>query len=218
MDKGDIKAVAKRIWHFIWEEDSILSCIVNVILAFLVIKFIVYPGLGWEVHTSHPVVAVVSSSMEHEGTFDDWWDSNAQCGEVTCQQSDYYDSIGITRETFDEFPFRNGFNAGDIMVLYGTENIEQGDIIVFYAKQMPGSIVKVSPEAAIQYRSEPIIHRVIEISDSSLKTKGDHNPVSYKFESDIKEDEIIGKALFRIPFLGYIKIGFVKLLQLLHLA
>ena len=54
----------KKIWYFIWD-DSIWSWIVNIILAFVLIKFVVYPGLGFLLNTSHPVVAVVSSSMEH---------------------------------------------------------------------------------------------------------------------------------------------------------
>ena len=77
MNKKKTKKLLKKTWHFIWEEDSIWSWIVNVILAFILIKFIVYPGLGLLLSTSHPVVAVVSESMEHnEMKFDDWWDKN----------------------------------------------------------------------------------------------------------------------------------------------
>jgi len=68
------KKFLKKFWHFIWEEDSLASWIVNVILAFILIKFIVYPGLGFLLSTTHPVVAVVSGSMEHNANFDIWWD------------------------------------------------------------------------------------------------------------------------------------------------
>ena len=64
----------KKFWHFIWEEDSLLSWIVNIIIAFILIKFIVYPGLGYLLATTHPVVAVVSESMEHNSNFNAWWD------------------------------------------------------------------------------------------------------------------------------------------------
>ena len=55
----------RKVWKFIWEDDSALSWIVNVILAFVIVKFLIYPGLGLVLHTTHPVVAVVSGSMDH---------------------------------------------------------------------------------------------------------------------------------------------------------
>ena len=65
--KKSAKDIWKKVWHFIWEEDSVASWVVNIILAFVLIKFIVYPGLGFALGTTHPVVAVVSPSMEHNG-------------------------------------------------------------------------------------------------------------------------------------------------------
>ena len=74
MNKKKVKKRLKKIWYFIWEDNSIWSWIVNIILAFVLIKFIVYPGLGFLLSTSHPVVAVVSESMEHNKLgFDNWW-------------------------------------------------------------------------------------------------------------------------------------------------
>ncbi len=66
MGKRKFKKLLKKIWYFIWEDDSIWSWIVNIILAFVIIKFIVYSGLGFMLSTSHPIVAVVSGSMEHK--------------------------------------------------------------------------------------------------------------------------------------------------------
>ena len=62
-----------KVWYLIWYEDSVASWIVNVILAFLIIKFLIYPGLGLLFGTNLPIVAVVSESMQHEGSFDEWW-------------------------------------------------------------------------------------------------------------------------------------------------
>ena len=76
MNGKKVKKDLRKIWYFIWEDNSIWSWIVNVILAFVLIKFIVYPGLGFLLTTSHPVVAVVSESMEHNLRFDDWWEKN----------------------------------------------------------------------------------------------------------------------------------------------
>ena len=54
-----------KTWKFIWDNDSPLSWILNVIIAFILVKFIIYPGLGLLLGTTHPVVAVVSGSMSH---------------------------------------------------------------------------------------------------------------------------------------------------------
>jgi len=62
-------------------------------------------------------------------------------------------------------------------------------------------------------RPEPIIHRVIETKQSpgetSFKTKGDNNCGSADFEQNIPDNTVIGKTLFKVPLLGWIKIGFV---------
>jgi signal peptidase I len=202
-----VKRTWKKVWYFIWEDDSWASWFVNVILAFILIKFIVYPGLGLFLSTSHPIVAVVSSSMEHDGSFDDWWANSATCEKGPCTQGEYYESIDISKDEFRGLRFRNGFNKGDIMILYGTkpERISIGDVIVFKAN-----------------RPDPVIHRVIETSkqgsEYAFKTKGDHNSASFYFEAYIPEDNYVGRAVLRVPWLGYIKIGFVKLLQLIGIV
>lgn len=205
----DVKRSLKRFWYIVWEEDSLRSWILNILLAFLIIKFIVYPGLGLVLSTQHPIVAVVSGSMEHDGKFEEWWGSAARCGDIQCRQSDFYAKYNITREEFAEYPYSNGFNIGDIMVLYGDnpEDIEPGEILVFDIGQ-----------------PVPIIHRVIKRWEESGKyyftTKGDHNnELFYAIGEDrIEQGQIIGKAVFRVPYLGYIKIWFVELLKLLHIV
>ena len=196
MKKKKVKKFIKKTWYFIWEDNSVWSWIVNIILAFILIKFIVYPGLGLVLATTHPVVAVVSSSMEHDGNFDDWWKKN----------KDWYIENGVEKENFERFSFKNGFDKGDIMILVGkdAENIEVGNVMVFRSN-----------------RQDPIIHRVVKkIENNSIiyfQTKGDNNKdsikTSYLNEMHINEEDIIGKAVIRIPLLGYIKIGFVELLE-----
>ncbi len=195
------KEILKKTWWFIWESDSWWSWPVNLLLAFILIKFIVYPGLGFIFGTAFPVVAVVSGSMEHDGSFSDWWLSSAYCS-ASCSQEDWYAGYGITEEQFKEFSFKNGFNKGDIMVLKGVEpkNIKIGDVLVFQSA----------------YGNEPIIHRVVAIFGDETtgfvyQTKGDHNGDSGNIDKEIQQDAVYGKAIFRIPFLGWIKIAFVWL-------
>lgn len=189
---ADAKEMLRKIWHFIWYDDSIWSWIVNVVLAFVLIKFIVYPGLGLILGTGFPIVAVVSSSMEHPGSFDDWWS----------QQEQFYSQFNITREQFREYPFKNGFNKGDVMVLVGKNpsEIKVGEVIVFDIG-----------------RPDPIIHRTIDARTVDGKyyfhTKGDKNPGSLNDEVNIPEERLYGKAVVRIPFLGWIKIAFVDIVR-----
>lgn len=190
--KTDFKTMLKKTWKFIWDDDSVLSWIVNIVLAFVLIKFIVYPGLGFLLGTNYPIVAVVSSSMEHTAGFEEWWDNNKE----------WYLDKNITKEDFMKFQSRNGFNKGDIMVLHGKKpkDIQIGEVIVFKSR-----------------RPDPIIHRVVDKWEKDGKyyfqTKGDNNPASirdyYLDETNISGDNVIGKSIIRIPFLGYIKIAFV---------
>lgn len=207
----------KAFWKFIWEEDSLLSWLVNVVLAFVLIKFIVYPALGFILGTGYPIVAVVSGSMEHKIVEDSnnrysICDSNYFTQPDTLNYDEYwavcgswYEKINISKEKFASFRFRNGFNTGDIMILIGEKpkDIEVGEVIVFWGTGRP----------------DPIIHRVVAVNSINGKyyyqTKGDHNQDSFAGigETSISEDRVLGKALIRVPYLGWVKILFVRGIQ-----
>ena len=185
------KKLLKKVWYFVWEDNSIWSWIVNIILAFIIVYFIIYPGLGLLFGTSLPVVAVVSESMEHNRlSFDEFYQ----------KQDSFYEGNNIKKEDFREFPFKNGFNKGDIMVLFkaDTKKIKIGDIIVYHAS----------------YR-DPVIHRVVKISKENegnhYTTKGDNVPDVQNFEKRIYEKDLLGRAVLRIPYLGWVKIGFMAI-------
>ncbi|MBR9693352.1 signal peptidase I [Candidatus Woesearchaeota archaeon] len=192
------KERGKKTWHFLWHEDSLASWLVNIVLAFVLIKFLLYPGLGLVLDTEFPVVAVVSSSMEHHpGDFDEWWSAN----------EDFYLSKNITKFDFQTYPFKGGFNKGDIMVLTGLnpDNAKEGQVIVYWSR-----------------KPYPIIHRYIgqnPLDPVYLTSKGDNNPAMVQTfdlnEYMIHPDMVVGKAVLRIPFLGYVKIWAVDLLNLL---
>ena len=201
------KHLLKRFLHFVWEEDSLSSWVVNIILAFVLIKFIIYPGLGFIVGTQFPIVAVVSGSMEHHpSSFSGWWDD----------RKSWYEAHAIPSDAFREFSLHNGLKKGDIVFIRGKKlhNIKIGDILVFRSK----------------LKSEPIIHRIVSIEREGVAqeggaeeqiyftTKGDNNDDSYAFEHRIRKDQIIGVASFRIPYLGYLKIGFAAMLKLVGIG
>ena len=177
------KSFLKKIWSFIWYDNSLLSWVVNILLAFVLVKFVLYPGIGFVLGTDYPLVAVVSGSMHHEMSFDPWWDIYGP----------WYEERGITKEHFKEFSFKNGFNKGDIMILGGPQDLEVGDVIVYSG-------------------SPPIIHRLYALEKDErgtyYRTKGDHNPIAdgAKIRDPPLEPFVLGKALIRIPLLGWVKI------------
>jgi len=184
----------KKVWHFIWKSDSFLSWLVNLVLAFILVKFIIYPVIGLLLSTSFPLVAVVSNSMIHEpSSFDDWWGLNKE----------YYTEKNISEETFKEFPFKKGFRKGDIMILHGVapKNIKTGDIIVYENN----------------FNQNPIIHRVIKVNYEdgtyTFVTKGDNN--AHEDPKIVTEEQVknTGRAIFKLPWLGYVKIWFTKILN-----
>ena len=110
-------------------------------------------------------------------------------------------------------------NVGDIAFIKGQNSYEVGDIIVFNG-----------------WEKEPIIHRIVAISDDGkierydnwnqmndekilgygnekiYITKGDNNPSCDQCygKLPVKENEIYGKEFLIIPYLGWIKILAVR--------
>ncbi|MCU0642504.1 MAG: hypothetical protein MUF61_02920, partial [archaeon] len=109
----------------------------------------------------------------------------------------------LSKEQFSEFSARNGMNKGDIIITWGRGERNVGDIIIF----------KPNAESTARY---PIIHRVIR--ETPTATKGDHNlqqlmkdnNLQKLDETSISDEQIIGKSVFRIPLLGWIKLIFFE--------
>ena len=172
-----------RFWQFL-RKDSLASLVVSLILAFIFIKFIFFPGLSLITGSSLPLVIVESCSMyHHEDGFEKTF------------TSPIYEGLGISLEDTQNWPFQNGFSKGDVMFVTGTDNIEVGDVIIF--------------SAGSRY---PIIHRVVSLGDT-YATKGDN----YKTNSDqllaekgIEKSQIMGKAVLKIPAVGWLKLVFFE--------
>lgn len=193
-DEKSLKTFWKKFWFLIWKDDSWRGWIFSVLFLFIFIKFIFFPILGFLAGTSLPLAIVESCSMHHNGNlvsdFDSWWEKGGK----------WYEDSGITKQEFQEFPSKNGFNKGDIFFIIGTkpEKLNIGDIIVFNGG-----------------RKNPIIHRVVGLNP--LQTKGDNwktNSGQLRGEQNIQENQLIGKAVFKLaPYLGWGKLIFFEKLK-----
>ncbi len=178
-----ISEFLKEVSSFL-KKDSWPSFFVTLILAFVLIKFIFFPGLSFLTGTELPLVIVESCSMyHHEPGFENTFLSSV------------YEDYGLSIEDSKNWIFQNGFSKGDVIFVVGANNINVGDVIVF--------------NGGSRY---PLIHRVVS-SGNSYSTKGDnyitnHNQLSS--EKNIRKSQIIGKALFKVPFIGWAKLIFFE--------
>jgi len=201
--KEEFKETAKKIWNFLWKDESLLSWVVSLVLAFIIVKFIFFPALSLVFATSMPLVVVESSSMHHPGSFIGnaiglqdsfslWWQD----------KGNWYENKGINETQAENWPLRGGLEIGDIVLVSGRGKPEIGDVIIFNADQQ-----------------HPIIHRIIDIkginNELYYSTKGDNNSEQLIAEKEIPKNALIGKAILKIPKLGWIKLAFVKLFQTL---
>ena len=210
--ENQFKENVKKSWKWIWNSNSIWSWLVALVIIFVLVKFVFFPVMSLVTGTSLPLAGVESNSMSHQidtddngilnlcGTtyfpnqvtginFDQYW---SQCG-------GWYEDRNISKQEFSSFPLSDGFRKGDIIIVWGRFTPKVGDIIIFNAESS-------SPN--------PIIHRIVSINGDIVSTKGDHNSaqliasnnVYATDETHINKDQIIGEAVFRIPYLGWLKI------------
>lgn len=197
MNSKDVKKIFNKFWFLLWKDDSLKGWLFSVIFIFIFIKFIFFPSLGFVTGTELPLAIVESCSMYHKGdllgNFNSWFE----------RHENKYSDLSINKEDFDSFSFRKGFNKGDILFVIraNPEKIEVGDVIIFNAN-----------------RQNPIIHRVVKIeeqdNDRIFSTLGDNNNGQLSFEKDIKENQLVGRPVFRLaPLAGWIKLIFFEHLK-----
>ena len=222
MDLKKIKKEVKKTWDWIWHSDSIWSWIIALILIYILVKFIFFPTLSLVFGTSLPLAGVESSSMDHQ-IIEDEYNRLSLCENIYPEREkqhidfdeyweicgDWYQERDISKQTFSEFSLKNGFKKGDIIIVYGRFKPKLGDIIIF----------KPNSESNAP---RPIIHRIVVINeDGSYQTKGDHNGKQlissnniYKTdETNIMEEQIIGKAVIKVPWLGWPKIWLTEIIN-----
>ncbi len=220
MNAKELFQQTKKAWDWVWNSDSIFSWIVALILIFLFVKFIFFPGLSLIMGTPLPLAGVESSSMDHQIVKDDLSRLNL-CGttysskekkhisfnEYWSRCGKWYEDRNITKKQFSGFTLKNGFAKGDIMIVWGRFTPKVGDVIIF----------KPNLDSAAP---RPIIHRIVKINNT-IQTKGDHNGEQLVYsnnqfrtdETTIQQNQVIGKAILKIPYLGYLKIWMVELMN-----
>ena len=225
----------KKFWHYLWYDDSLMSYVLNFALAFLFIKFIFFPSIGFALNNDYPVVAIVSGSMEHkfapktdsygrsllnkDGTY-----TYALCGETYKKEKKLFNfdkNVNLS-EFWGECGnyYEKNFNIS--MEQFGEfkykNGLNIGDVMILYGKDPKeieiGDVLVFEPQSALFFETHgPVIHRVVrkwqdDSGDWHFRTKGDHNDQSFvNFENDIHEDKVIGVGSVRIPFIGYAKIA-----------
>lgn len=192
--KSDIKKYWNKFWFIVWKDDSPRGWILSILFIFVFIKFLFLPGLSFVTGTELPLAIVESCSMYHDGNlfsnFDKWYE----------RHESKYEDFTINNLDFQDFIFKNGFNKGDILFIVKAtpEKLKQGDVIIFNAGQ-----------------KNPVIHRIIDIQQENneyiFSTIGDNNNGQLTSEKRITEDQLMGKAIFKLaPYLGWGKLIFFE--------
>jgi len=194
VSEKEVKKFLKKFWHFLWKDNSFKGWLFSIIFLFVFIKFLFFPFLTLITGTSLPLAIVESCSMYHKGNlfsdFDTWWN----------QQEDKYPEFIINKLDFKNFPMKNGFNKGDILLIVrpNPEKLVVGNIIIFNTNQR-----------------NPIIHRIVDIKEINgqkvFSTLGDNNRGQLEFEKEITEDQLVGKTILKIaPYIGWVKLIFYE--------
>lgn len=172
---GSFFRSSSKFFKWLFKGKSLSSHIAFLLVAYFGLKFVLFP-LFLELFGLVDVVAVISNSMHH------------QAGVINNTFTGWLVFNGYNQTEFNEWPFHYGLDMGDAVIVVN-EEIVVGDVIVYY------------------HTNDMIIHRVVNMTFingvSYYDTKGDANPNSLSFEFMIPESQVIGKARFRVPLIGW---------------
>jgi signal peptidase I len=171
----------KKFYEFL-QKDTFTSLIIYLIVVFLFLLLIFFPVLRLITGTYFPLVIVESCSMYHD-----------EYGFDKTMTSSVYSNNDITINDTLNWDFPRGLNKGDIIFIVKDTDLEIGDVIIFNGGA-----------------NHPIIHRIID-NIVPYQTKGDNyvtNSQQLNVEKNIREEQVLGRAVFKIPYLGWIKLIF----------
>ena len=193
MKESKLKKFLKKFWFIVWKDESPRGWLLSILFIFIIIKFVFFPLLSLITGTTLPLAIVESCSMYHNGNifsdYNSWWE----------RHESKYSETGIGKE-FRDFNFKRGFSKGDILFIVKAkpEKLKVGDIIIFDAGQR-----------------SPIIHRIMKKEENNneyiFSTMGDNNNGQLSIEKEINQNQLMGKAIFRIaPGIGWVKLIFYE--------
>lgn len=214
----DLKTNLKSFANYVFKGDDLLSHALFFVFLFVLFKFILLPSVGFLMNTQYPMTVIVSGSMEQD------LNSKTMCGFIIPNAANnfwdvcgsyYENNLNISKSEFSTYPYSEGLNRGDIIIVYGkrASEIEKGDVILFKGQDKV-TLEDNSQESLFYLRYGPIIHRVVSINSTEsgplLTTKGDNNPAIMEKETNIPQEDVLGVAVFRIPYLGLINYYFYE--------
>ncbi len=186
-----IKEKVKKILYITFKEESVEGYILFFLFAIILFKWIIPFFSSIFLGTDMPIYVIVTESMEHK--------------DKERIKYTFYKFFQDRNISIDDFPFKNGLNRGDVVIVVGRDprKIKVGDVVVYHPK----------------YSKAVLLHRVIEKHCNGkcyFTMKGDNNPfpLNYSFLSEVNvpEDNIKGVVIFRIPYLGIPKVLLVDLI------
>ncbi len=169
-----VKETLRKVYNFLFKEESIYSYIAFTILAYLFLKFLFLPGILLAFNLTD-ISAIVTGSMVHNEltnyTYRDWL-------------------IFHGYNYSDDWPYPNGINIGDVVLI----------------RKVPPNEIHIGDVIMYKVGNYEIVHRVINKTDDHFQTKGDANPYMLPFEYNVSYAQIKGKVVGKIPYLGWPKV------------
>lgn len=154
-------------------------------LSIFVIVLVLYLILILIAGTNPPFYMVQNNDMIHRFNYNSWMDEFALCDGLNCTQEVFLQGYGISKRSFLELPFVDGFKKGDILLITKSRELHQGDVIV------------------MNKDGERVVQRVLEIQNNNiLHTKADMAPIInssdiIKLEEN-KKDNYVGRVWGKI--------------------
>ncbi len=163
------------------------------------IKFIFF-GKGWKSDLAFAIFVfsiVVIIQVIYPYLFSVVYTSSMEHTHFNCST---YIKFNITCKMFEKFPFKNGINVGDVVIVLPAsyKDVKVGDVVLY-----------------INPNGYPVLHRVVIKKNNTICVKGDNNRGFLPWECPLYNPKaIVGKAVFRIPYIGYPKIFLSKIFRI----
>lgn len=163
------------------ESTKLLIITAAIILLILIFDFV---GIG--------MMSILSNSMSHEKRENQ-------------NYIKYWEQQNITEKQFQEFPLSKGFSGGDLLIYKKTTQLQKGDPGIFYNKLDEECRKNIWTLNICKIKTQESIHRYSHKNQTHSFFFPDNPPKHFDTtltQDVIKNEDIIGKAIIRIPYAG----------------